>query len=386
METPNFKIAFLFLVIDDINYPTIWENYFRGNEDKISIYCHPKNPEKVVTPLLKSNIIPNLVETGWGYITNAYFTLFYEALKNPQNQKFVVISESCLPLKSFDAFYDKLSSDNIKTSYIKFWDVTPYDLRERLKNQDRYSYMIEKYGNFTKHYARFCLSRYHILKLFGLREEPDFTKYPTYQTNKALNFFNIMHVGDEFFLTLLNPFRNKGLIEDFEITYDDWEWVLQRKVYLTNKIAELEEEGEDAELERQVSKIKKSVKDKEQQKIKVREFKQKYKRDKAAKLEEYKTDLVINSGANPRTYFTVSNDDVMNALRKESFFWRKFPVVSNVIEFYTENGTPVVNEETMQNKTNKGGFKSKKCRTKQCRTKQCRTKKYRTKQCRTKKR
>jgi hypothetical protein len=358
METPNFKVAFLFLVINDINYPTIWENYFRGNEDKISIYCHPKNPEKVETPWLKNNIIPHIVETGWGYITNAYFTLFYEALKNPQNQKFVVISESCLPLKSFNAFYDKLASDNIKTSYIKFWDVTPYDLRERLKNQDRYSYMVEKYGNFTKHYARFCLSRYHILKLFGLREEPDFEKYPVYQTNKALNFFNRMHVGDEFFLTLLNPFRNKGLIVDFEITYDDWEWVLQRKVYLTNKIAELEND-EDPELEKQVSKIKKSVKDKTEQKIKVREFKEKYKRDKAAKLEEYKTDLIVNSGANPRTYITVSKDDVKHALRKESFFWRKFPVVSNVIEFYTENGTPIVKNATMEGKLEKGGSKLK---------------------------
>ncbi len=90
MESDNYKIAFLFLVIDDINYPSIWENYFRGNESKYSIYCHPKNPEKVVTPWLKHNIIPHLVETSWGHITNAYFTLLYEALKDPLNQKFVL--------------------------------------------------------------------------------------------------------------------------------------------------------------------------------------------------------------------------------------------------------------------------------------------------------
>jgi len=371
MESPNFKVAFLFLVVNDINYPTIWENYFRGNEDKFSIYCHPKNPENVKTPWLKNNIIPHIVETGWGYITNAYFTLFYEALKDPLNQKFVVISESCLPLKSFDVFYDRLSSDNIKTSYIKFWDVTPYDLRERLKNQPRYDYMVEKYGKFTKHYARFCLSRYHILKLLGLREEPNFRKYPLYQTNKALNFFNRMHVGDEFFLTLLNPFRNKGFIIDFEITYDDWEWVLERKIFLTNKIAELErEDDEDEELEKQVKKIKQTVTDKKEQRIKVREFKEQYKKDKASKLEEYKTDLIVNSGANPRTYLTVTREDLRYALRKESFFWRKFPIVCNVIEFYTENGTPVLKKEA---KEGKGGSMSK------IKTKKNRNKKYRSK-------
>lgn len=196
METPNYKIAFLFLVINDINFPTIWENYFRGNEGKYSVYCHPKNPENVVTPWLRDNIVPHLVETSWGYITNAYFTLLYEALKDPLNQKFIVISESCLPLRSFDALYGKLTRDDVRTSYIRFWEITPYDSRERLMNQDRYSYMIEKFGRFTKHYARFCLSRYHVLKLFGLREEPNFIKHPVYKPNEYINFFNRMHVGD----------------------------------------------------------------------------------------------------------------------------------------------------------------------------------------------
>lgn len=56
-----FKIVFLFLIRDDLNYQDIWENYFRGHEDKI--YCHPKNPENVKTEWLRTKIIPDLVET-----------------------------------------------------------------------------------------------------------------------------------------------------------------------------------------------------------------------------------------------------------------------------------------------------------------------------------
>ena len=51
------KIAFLFLTINDINFPEIWEYYFKNNYDKISIYCHPKYPENIKTPWLKKNII-----------------------------------------------------------------------------------------------------------------------------------------------------------------------------------------------------------------------------------------------------------------------------------------------------------------------------------------
>ena len=331
METPNYKIAFLFLVINDINFPTIWDNYFRGNEGKYSVYCHPKNPENVVTPWLRDNIVPHLVETSWGYITNAYFTLLYEALKDPLNQKFIVISESCLPLRSFDALYNKLTHDEVETSYIRFWEITPYDLRERLMNQDRYSYMIEKFGKFTKHYARFCLSRYHVLKLFGLREEPNFKKHPVYETDKAINFFNRMHVGDEFFLTLLKPTPGRDYIENFEITYDEWDWVRERQFFLNDKIAELKKTNEE-----EIERLRFKIKDPKELRKKIKEIKD--------KLAEYEAELLLNTGANPRTYTTVSRQDIINALRKESFFWRKFPVTSNVAEYYSEKGIPAIDE------------------------------------------
>jgi len=43
----NKKIAFLFLTLSNPNFPDIWDKYFKGNEDKYSIYIHPKNPNEV---------------------------------------------------------------------------------------------------------------------------------------------------------------------------------------------------------------------------------------------------------------------------------------------------------------------------------------------------
>ena len=84
------KVAFLFLTIDNINHPIFWEKYFENYYDKISIYCHPKYPQKVTIPWQKKNIISRLVETGWGYIIDAYHSLLMEALKDKNNYKFVI--------------------------------------------------------------------------------------------------------------------------------------------------------------------------------------------------------------------------------------------------------------------------------------------------------
>ena len=39
------KIAFLFLTLENPNFPKIWDKYFRSHKDKYSIYIHPKYPE-----------------------------------------------------------------------------------------------------------------------------------------------------------------------------------------------------------------------------------------------------------------------------------------------------------------------------------------------------
>ena len=55
------KIAFLFLVIDNPNFPKIWNSYFRGHKDKYNIYIHPKFPDKLTWN--KKCMINNLKET-----------------------------------------------------------------------------------------------------------------------------------------------------------------------------------------------------------------------------------------------------------------------------------------------------------------------------------
>lgn len=51
----------------------------------------------------------------------AYIELLREAYKNKENVKFVTISESDVPIQSFDQFYDDSMSD--PRSWIKFMKI-----------------------------------------------------------------------------------------------------------------------------------------------------------------------------------------------------------------------------------------------------------------------
>lgn len=275
LYSPN-KIAFLFLTIGDINQPSVWTDYFHNHWNKINVYVHPKYPELIKTPWLKQNIIQRLVPTEWGFITKAYYELLSEALKNNDNMKFVFISESCIPLKSFDKFYNQLMSDHINTSYIKFMNLNKYNMNVRIKTQPGHN----KIKHFVKHYARMCLSRYHSEKLVS---------------SDNFDFFNNMHVGDEFFLSLINPIHNRDYIKDFEITYDNWEDIedkVEEYNYNIEKLYEKIEKGDHSDI------TKKKLTD----------------------LQKIRDDI----RKNPKTYDTITTLDLDNAIKRESFFWRKF--------------------------------------------------------------
>ena len=217
------KIAFLFLTIDNPHFPKLWDSYFRGNKEKYTLYIHPKNREKVTWK--PKNIIKNLQETEWGFIVHAYIELFRAAYQDPENQKFVTISESDVPIQRFSKFYDDCMSDG--RSWIKFKKIKNYNWKERINKQPK----KDRPKHFIKHLARFCLNREHVKQLLERNKE------------QQLEFFYNMHVGDEFFLSVLYPIHN---VKNFAVTYDDWNYVnleLQKIKEKKKQLYELQEKN-----------------------------------------------------------------------------------------------------------------------------------------------
>jgi len=280
------KIAFLFLTLDNPNFPKIWNSYFRGRSDKYTLYIHPKYPEKVTWK--KNRIIKNLQETSWGYITRAYLELLKEAFKDPDNYKFVTISESCIPIQSFDVFYKECINDS--NSWIKKMNLSKYDIEYRIKTAKKTTIHKKIPQFFIKNYARFCLNREHVELLFKKTEE--------------LNFFHNMHVGDEFFLTVLNPLKN---YKDFAVTYDDWDYIKTLIKDVINKIREKYEEQE-----KYHKNLKKNIENLKKEKMRLFEI-----------------------SKNPKTIIEVK-DDLEKIKKCDSFFYRKFSKDSDIEKYWKE--------------------------------------------------
>jgi hypothetical protein len=273
------KIAFLFLIIDNPNFIKIWDKYLRGKKDKYNIYIHPKYAEKTIWK--KNCIISNLKDTEWGFITKAYLELLKEAYKDPDNYKFITISESCIPIQSFDNFYEAVINDD--RSWIKSMKISYYNYKIRINPQ----LTKPKPKKFIKNYARFCLNRYHVRELISKEKE--------------LEFFHKMHVGDEFFLSVLYPLKN---IKDFAVTYDDWDYVKKQGFEIKEKIKKLYEQNNINE------------KNKLNQ---IKELKNKYN----------------NIMKNPKLIVNVE-EDLEQIKNCKSYFYRKFDKNSNIEKYWKE--------------------------------------------------
>ena len=106
------KIAFCFLINDVINHEELWYTFFKNiSNTKYNIYIH----YKVDLPLsyFENYKIKNCIETKYDDYTIplAYNVLFREAFKCEENNKFCILSGSCIPLKSFDYIYSLLTKD-----------------------------------------------------------------------------------------------------------------------------------------------------------------------------------------------------------------------------------------------------------------------------------
>jgi len=107
------KIAFCFLIYDEINHEELWNIFLKNvDKNKYNIYIHYKfnKPLKYFEKYKLNNCIETKYEDYT--IPLSYNILFREAYKDSDNYKFQILSGSCIPMKSFDFIYNKLISDN----------------------------------------------------------------------------------------------------------------------------------------------------------------------------------------------------------------------------------------------------------------------------------
>lgn len=114
------KIAFCFLVYDIINHEDLWNLFFKDVEpQKYSIYIHYKYSKPL--QYFEKYKLKTCIATKYYDISlvKAQNLMLQKAILDSDNKHFIFISNSCIPLKSFDHIYDTL---NEEYSYFNLWD------------------------------------------------------------------------------------------------------------------------------------------------------------------------------------------------------------------------------------------------------------------------
>lgn len=102
--TTTVRPCFLFLTRGELNLPKVWEEYFTTCNSDYSIVMHAKDPEAVSHPLWKSTSLTPPTPTAWADVSlvRATIRLLTAGLQNPNNTHFILLSESCAPIKPLD--------------------------------------------------------------------------------------------------------------------------------------------------------------------------------------------------------------------------------------------------------------------------------------------
>jgi hypothetical protein len=148
------RIAHLFLIRKNLNHERIWKKFFQGYEKYYNIYVHAKEPEAMASDLLQGRHIAQRCETEYGHVSlvKAEILLLQEALENKENKFFLLHSESCVPVRSFEYIYQQLFGTgrswlfSFKGDMWRYYGIKPSVVPNRF---------------FFKSSQFFCLTRNH---------------------------------------------------------------------------------------------------------------------------------------------------------------------------------------------------------------------------------
>ncbi|KAI0497100.1 glycosyltransferase BC10 isoform X1 [Dendrobium catenatum] len=208
------KVAFLFLTPGSLPFEKLWEKFFEGHEGKYSIYVHASREKSVhISPIFIGRDIRS-AKVVWGKISmvDAEKRLLANALQDIDNQQFVLLSDSCIPLHSFDYVYNYLMLTNV--SFIDcFEDPGPL-------GTGRYStHMMPEVeeNSFRKGAQWFSVKRQHALLI--LADNLYYTKFKLY-CKPGMEGRNCY--ADEHYLPTLFYMIDPAGIANWSVTHVDW--------------------------------------------------------------------------------------------------------------------------------------------------------------------
>jgi len=169
------KVAFLFLTKASIQNVDIWKTFFRdAPRDRYSIYVHESRGNEKLTeeaayqPLAEygARKLP-FINGTWCALGGLVASAMQMMLQDPNNVQFAVVSDTCIPLKSFAHVYRELVELSPKTSKICLADTAQHrKIGEHLQFDGStgcvFRDFLSRYEPLVRHHhSWFVLSRDH---------------------------------------------------------------------------------------------------------------------------------------------------------------------------------------------------------------------------------
>ncbi|CAA3009702.1 uncharacterized protein LOC111374426 [Olea europaea var. sylvestris] len=118
------KMAFLFIARNRLPLEMVWDAFFQGDkENRFSIFVHSRPGFLLSKATTRSSYFLNRqindsVQVDWGEASmiQAERILLENALMDPFNERFIFLSDSCIPLYNFSYTYDYIMSAS--TSFV----------------------------------------------------------------------------------------------------------------------------------------------------------------------------------------------------------------------------------------------------------------------------
>ena len=193
------KIAFCFLTYDSIVRYDIWNLFFENQDvNKYSVFIHPKNNISFENYNFPYNIIKNRIETISKYninIVKATLRLLEEAFnKDSDITHFIFLSQSCIPLYSFDIMF------NIVTKFpFSVISSINYNKKERYYQLSNLIKKYISYNQFIKQQPNMIL----------IREDVEYL----IKNNYTESFKNMICPDEHYFVNILINLLKKKIIK-----------------------------------------------------------------------------------------------------------------------------------------------------------------------------
>lgn len=246
------KVALLFLTRDRHEQSALWDAFLNHTTHAVhySVYCHPAFPEKIPqTSFLRSphgspseGVIPASLRvppphTRWGHLVLAYYQLLHRAFNDTHNnnQRFVYLSETCVPCVNAKAAY---------TTLMRNLDATYMDAPKPKDNVDRYDqvmhypwrsfwpwkvtprYQQRRSMDCAVELCRTGIQKEHFFKHSGWFSPNREDAYRLLCNPDAFEALNVVNAGDEHILSILRShvWAPPSKLKQHRITHVQWDY------------------------------------------------------------------------------------------------------------------------------------------------------------------